>query len=275
MKKLPRIRRTGLRYIANGTLLGVVAVCGAGQAGAETGVDDSWQVVVAPYLWALSLDGNAQVGALEADVDAPFSDTLSNLNGALMMIIDARKDRIGLVSNIMYSRIQNEQGIGSARLDATNDSGMVSIAAYYRILEHTHGQSASGKPLRVVIEPELGVRWTHMSAELKLKEAGTSRQLQGSENWVDPFVGARFKVDFSDRWDIAVEGDVGGFGVGSDYTWGAHALLGYHFKLFGHNSALRFGYRALYQDYDSGSGRERFKWDVTQHGPILGIATVY
>ena len=73
MKNLPRIRVTGLRCVANRILLGVVAVCGIAPAGAETGVGDGWQVVVAPYLWAQSLDGNAQVGALEADVDAPSS----------------------------------------------------------------------------------------------------------------------------------------------------------------------------------------------------------
>ena len=34
------------------------------------------------------------------------------------------------------------------------------------------------------------------------------------------------------------------------------------------------GYRALSQDYDKGSGANKFEWDVTLHGPVfaLGIA---
>ncbi len=29
--------------------------------------------------------------------------------------------------------------------------------------------------------------------------------------------------------------------------------------------------RALYQDFEEGSGSDRFVWDVTLHGPILGL----
>jgi hypothetical protein len=32
------------------------------------------------------------------------------------------------------------------------------------------------------------------------------------------------------------------------------------------------GYRALSQDYDDGSGADRFEWDVTLHGPLLGLS---
>ena len=30
-------------------------------------------------------------------------------------------------------------------------------------------------------------------------------------------------------------------------------------------------YRAIYQDYKDGSGDDKFEWDVTFHGPILGL----
>ncbi len=31
------------------------------------------------------------------------------------------------------------------------------------------------------------------------------------------------------------------------------------------------GYRALYQDYENGSGPDLFKIDATFHGPLLGV----
>jgi len=31
-------------------------------------------------------------------------------------------------------------------------------------------------------------------------------------------------------------------------------------------------HRARYQDYTDGSGADKFEWDVTLHGPILGLA---
>jgi hypothetical protein len=77
----------------------------------------------------------------------------------------------------------------------------------------------------------------------------------------------------SERWDLVLAGSVGGFGVGSDFAWHASGLLGYRFPLFSkeNNAAFFAGYRALYQNYSDGSGDDKFQWDVTLHGPILGL----
>jgi hypothetical protein len=49
-------------------------------------------------------------------------------------------------------------------------------------------------------------------------------------------------------------------------------LVGYRFGLFGEDSArVVGGYRAMYQDYTDGCGDNKFKWDVTLHGPNLGL----
>jgi hypothetical protein len=68
-----------------------------------------------------------------------------------------------------------------------------------------------------------------------------------------------------------MEGDVGGFGAGTKLSLGGQAYLGYRTYLFGHDSLVRVGYRALYQDYES----KDFDWEVTQHGPVLGISTKF
>jgi hypothetical protein len=72
----------------------------------------------------------------------------------------------------------------------------------------------------------------------------------------------------SERWNLILRGDIGGFGVGSDLTWNLVGLVDFkpwkHVSLFG-------GYRALYQDYEDGSGVNEFKFDATMHGPILGL----
>jgi len=50
-------------------------------------------------------------------------------------------------------------------------------------------------------------------------------------------------------------------------------LIGYRLHLFSKekNAAVFAGYRALQQDYTDGSGDDKFKWDVTLDGPILGL----
>ena len=44
-----------------------------------------WEFQVAPYLWAISMNGDATVKGQEADVDVSFSDIWDELNFAFMM----------------------------------------------------------------------------------------------------------------------------------------------------------------------------------------------
>jgi hypothetical protein len=91
----------------------------------------------------------------------------------------------------------------------------------------------------------------------------TSRQ-----DWVDPIIGARYIWTICDQWKLNLRGDIGGFGVGSDFTYNAIGLVEY--KPWKHVSFLG-GYRVLYQNYKDGSGIDEFKFDVTMHGPVLAL----
>jgi opacity protein-like surface antigen len=79
-------------------------------------------------------------------------------------------------------------------------------------------------------------------------------------------IGARVTVDITDRLNFRLKGDIGGFGVGSDFTWNVLAGLGYRFS--GNITAL-LGYRYLYMDYKTGTSRARY--DVTMQGPMAGV----
>ena len=64
--------------------------------------------------------------------------------------------------------------------------------------------------------------------------------------------------------------------MASDFTWHAGGLVGYRFDLFGEKDAKFIGgYRALSWDYEDGSGLNKFEWDVTLHGPILGLVIAF
>ncbi len=78
-------------------------------------------------------------------------------------------------------------------------------------------------------------------------------------------------LDLTDDLSLVFRGDIGGFGVGSDLTWNVAGLLLYDFDLFGMDASVATGYRALYQDFEDGSGANKFAYDVTTQGPILGM----
>ena len=227
--------------------------------------EDRWTVTVAPYLWLTALDGNATVAGIKSDVDVSASDLLKDLSLGAMLALDVEKGRFGIGINGLFARVSADSDVGPLEIDATSDSGQLTIAPYYRVLEWQYGVSSSGRPLWLVVEPEAGFRYTYLRTELEVRGG---RTVDGSESWVDPLIGSRIGLDLSDRWAIAGEGNFGGFGVGSDFTWNAQAFVGYRTTLFGRPTTFALGYRALNQDYDHGD----FGWDVTMHGPILGAA---
>jgi hypothetical protein len=66
------------------------------------------------------------------------------------------------------------------------------------------------------------------------------------------------RADFDDHWFGVALGDVGGFGVGSEFTWQAFGGIGYKFDSQGRYSMLA-GWRHLSVDYEN----EGFLWDVS------------
>ncbi len=73
----------------------------------------------------------------------------------------------------------------------------------------------------------------------------------GTMDWVDPVVGLRLRHQFSPGRELQLRGDIGGFGVGSDFSW--QLFGGYSFQL-GERWNGVIGYRALSVDFSEESG---------------------
>lgn len=85
-----------------------------------------------------------------------------------------------------------------------------------------------------------------------------------NKQWVDPIVGLRAQYNFNDRWYLAGNTDIGGFGVSSELTWSIEATVGYNFS---ERISTELGYRFLYTDYTSG----KFGYDMKQAGIYTGV----
>jgi hypothetical protein len=241
------------------------------------------ELSVTPYLWATALKGDAGVGRTKADVDASFSDILSNLNGALMLSIEARKGRFGLLSDTVYAQLEDNGATSRDRLDIDATANMLiqSLAGTYRVGTWQLAATGAG-PLAVTVDPYAGIRYTYLDVELKgqldLPRLGVDarRTAQGDEHWVDPIVGVRTSWTLGERWNLVLAGDVGGVSTSDQYSAEAFGLVGYRFSLFGENNAnFLAGYRVLKQKYEDGDGRSRFEWDMTIHGPIAGLKITF
>jgi hypothetical protein len=246
-------------------------------AAEEKPAENAWEFHVAPYLWAISMNGNATVKGVEVDVDTSFSDIWDELNFAFMMAYEARKGNWGLWGSTIYANLgaNNISGPrGLTNIDPTVNVFWQELGGYYRLGTWDLADAPGKKTPSVTVATYFGARYTYLDLKLDFKGRFRDRVNDVSENksWVEPLLGVRTIWDLSERWAVTLAGDIGGVAFGSDFAWDALGLIGYRFNLFGDkNARVLAGYRALSQDYTDGSGRNKFKWDVTLHGPILGL----
>jgi hypothetical protein len=246
-------------------------------AAEEKPAESAWEFHVVPYLWAIMMDGNITVKGLEADVDLSFSDIWDELNFAFMAAYEARKGNWGLWGDTIYANLgdNNINGpLGLTDIDPTINVFWQGLGGYYRLGTWDLADAPGKKTPSVTVDTYFGARYTYLDLKLDFKGIfqGRINDVSKNKSWVEPLVGARTIWDLSERWTITAAGDIGGVAFGSDFAWNAFGLIGYRFNLFGEKNARALaGYRALSQDYTDGSGRDKFKWDVTLHGPILGL----
>jgi hypothetical protein len=243
----------------------------------EKPAESAWEFHVAPYLWAMAGYGNVTVKGIDVDVDLSFSDILDELNFAFMLAYEARKGRWGLWGDTIFANLgdSNIKGpLGLTKIDPTANALWQGLGGYYRLGTWDLADNSGKKAPSVTVDTYFGARYTYVDLKLDFKGVFQDRfnNVDQDKSWVEPLIGARIIWDLSERWAVTLAGDIGGFGIGSDFAWDAFGLIGYRFNLFGDkNAKVLAGYRALSQDYTDGSGRNKFKWDVTLHGPILGL----
>jgi len=92
--------------------------------------------------------------------------------------------------------------------------------------------------------------------------------------WFDPFLGARFTIPNTGKWTFMFRGDVGGFGVGSQFAWQVRPTIAYSVSK---HWTFGVAYWALGMDYVSGErgDRDYFKYDVTTFGPEIGVGYTF
>jgi hypothetical protein len=110
-----------------------------------------------------------------------------------------------------------------------------------------------------------GARWTHLRLELD-GDGPIGENEDQHQSWIDPIFGVQVGIDLSERWVLVTAADIGGFGIGSDFTWNALGLIGYRTSVFGADALLSAGYRALSWDYED----DGFTWDMVMQGPFVG-----
>ncbi|CTQ55291.1 hypothetical protein LP7551_03832 [Roseibium album] len=186
-----------------------------------------------------------------------------NDGSAFGFMVDAQYVNLGL-SN------QNIGPRSGGTVKADIRQGIIDSMVGYRFPSLLTG---SGPDQRIEFDVMAGARYNYLRQKIQVTPglpAPFTADLGGDKHWVSPVIGARANFIFNDKWNLVVRGDMSGFGVsGEDLSWSLNGIAGYRFT---EKATMRFGYRVYDIDYSDGTGSDEFGYDVTQHGPYLGLS---
>ncbi len=227
-------------------------------------VASAWEFVVAPYFVAANITGTSQIGRLPGtDLDVGTNTILENLHFGGMIRLEALyRQRFGAFIDVAYMKL-------GAATDTPLTGGRVRIGARQLIAEGMLTYRLFQNQ-QTWVEAYAGTRYWDITLDINANGtvAGNFVQDWGDE-WWDPVIGARFLHQFNDRWSVNFRGDVGGFGVGSEFSWNLQGGVGYHFN---DTWSVHAQYKGLGVNYENGkSGSASFAYDTITHGPLVGV----
>ena len=247
-----------MKKIFLSVLLGIFLVFEASAAFAgETQKKSNWDFNLAPlYVWMVDMEGDMGIGPIDTGLNVDFGTLFDNLEAIFTVHFEAMH-----ISNWGLFLDYNYVDVSASMAPLTIDfsSTLIEAGGVYRIENGPHAFDMLG-----------GVRYTKLEPDITI--GSPPPLISISEDWYDPIIGARYFYDFGNKWMLSLRGDIGGFGVGSDFTWNVAALV--HFQPWKY-AAILAGYRALDQDYETGSGLNRFKYDMRLAGPVLALNFVW
>lgn len=249
-----------LPAIATATAAAALAEPAPGAA-APAGGGEGWEVSVTPYLWMAGMEGAIGIprGTGEVAIDQSFTDILSNLDFALMGMVDARKDRFVILGDALYLAVgtdiesSRDPRFVTGRVDI--DTFIASLAAGYRVVDED----------TVSVDVFAGARLLALDADLALSGPAAVRTASGSGTTVSPLVGARMRAALAPKLTFGLYGDVGSIISGADAKWQVMGDLRYQ---IGKSWTMLAGYRFMSIDHETNG----FEFDVDMSGPMLGVS---
>ena len=259
----------GLVFVAMAVMTSAVAgpVLAQGDRG-----NPNWYVRFAPSAWFSNIDGAVTLGVGEdeqivGDFVLPVGDTLLVTDWAIRAEVGKGRWRAlmalahsGVANSGTFHRVSDPQiaETGNYNLDWLSAEVFAAV------------QVGPFRPERGV-EIYVGGRYVRIGQDVVV--TGVS-PIEAEESWIDPVLGGRFFTEMGGPFWAMFNGDLGGWGVGSEFTLTLGGELGIRA-----GKSVDFTLRYSYQEfeYDNGkSGNDAFVWENgAVQGWFLGLALKY
>jgi hypothetical protein len=214
---------------------------------------DEWGFTMAPYMMLPWMNGTVAVKGRDHEVDVAPGDIFSNLQFGVMGYFEARKAKWGTGVDAIYMALGGSVDRPSANVDF--NQGAYTFMGLRQLNEK--------------VDLIFGARWNVLQGKLDFKEPPLQGVFEETKQWVEPIVGLKLKQRLKGPCSFTFEGDIGGFGAGSDFAWQLWPMIGIDVSK---RATLKFGYRVLSEDYETGSDNQLFKYDVITQAMVFGMS---
>jgi len=241
------------------TIFFTLAMVSQAVSAEEISKEKNWEFNLTPlYLWMVNIEGDTTLGQRTDSTKVDFSEVFDNLEGAFTINLSGiHKSNFGFMFDYMYLDVSSHKDtkLGSS-LDVDLKTQISQLAGIYRFGGEPH-----------TFDAVAGIRYLGVEVDVGLGRLPIS--LSEDASVVDPIIGMRYKWKIADKWNLNLYGDIGGFGIGSEFTWQALGII--DFWPWQH-VGFKVGYRALNYEFEDDEGATTFEFDWLLHGPIIGVS---
>ena len=259
-----------------------------------------WGVKVIPYMWALGTNGSLTIRNETVGADTTLIDALTRSSAfplAFMGRIEANNGRWSAYGDFAFVRLRFADSFlnlrspsadilvalsGNGHLRQTLGIGEAGVG--YELARFHQTDSAAGA--FTAFDAYAGARYGNMSANVDLTSFGVAgsqylgeqqavvvqRNLTGRLWWLDPVIGLRMRYASGERDRFEMRGDIGGFGVGSAFSWQTYGGWSRDYEFNGVKFAGLIGYRALSLNVSKWANGRKNGIDEILHGPVTGVS---
>jgi len=272
--------RAMVRRVAIGLLTFAWTLCLvpllARDARAEPPPAPDWELEIAPYGWLALTQGQVETPLGKQDFTIDAHEVIKSIDLGAMGFVSVRWKRWVALFDVAWANLSAKNDIQprntQVSFDLREKRGWFEALGGYRVYEKPgglFGTSAAVDRRIFAFDAMVGLTYTWSGSRLKVsRDPGAiipaqSRTFKSDESWVAPYLGFRFRNDFTEDFRFETLLGIGGFGIGDAprVSWQVSPLLSYAVS---EHVALTAGYRAL--------GFRNPDVRATFHGPIVGVA---
>lgn len=182
----------------------------------ERASDSGGQVTIYGWLAGATGDFTPFARAPTLSFDNSFGDVLEDLDAAFFASGQFRRDQLVMIADVSYASLSRD-GLVPPGIPASGEVSQLAITALAGM------RVEDGDDLQV--DFLAGARLWNLEGRVEVPFAGVS--IAPDRTFVDPLMAVRINVGLAPGLSAIVYTDMGGFGVGSDFTYQLLATVNY------------------------------------------------